>query len=377
MKRAVVILPTYNERENIAPLIKQLQAEFQHITNYRMSILVVDDNSPDGTQTVVRQLQKQYKNVYLLTGDREGLGKAYLRGMDYAIARLKANIMFEMDADHSHDPKVIPEFLNQIDQGYDLVIGSRYIKGGSIPANWGLHRKIFSIFGNFFVRTLLFHFSHHEWTSGYRAIRVPLYQKIKHQLTEFKSYTFQVAFLHKSFLAGAKITEIPIHFTDRLLGRSKIPVPEYITNLLLYLIRQLFLNPPQFFKFLIVGGIGFIVQFITFRLLRGADLRPAWATALSAEVAIVSNFIWNNLWTFADQKISAVKQILIKFLQFNLTSLGSIVIQAIISEIGTRVFGIQHLAFGINTDDIYLMIGILVGLFWNYTMYRLVIWRRS
>lgn len=377
MKRAVVILPTYNERENIAPLIKQLQAEFQHITNYRMSILVVDDNSPDGTQTVVRQLQKQYKNVYLLTGDREGLGKAYLRGMDYAIARLKANIMFEMDADHSHDPKVIPEFLNQIDQGYDLVIGSRYIKGGSIPANWGLHRKIFSIFGNLLVRILLFHFSHHEWTSGYRAIRVPLYQKIKHQLTEFKSYTFQVAFLHKSFLAGAKITEIPIHFTDRLLGRSKIPVPEYITNLLLYLIRQLFLNPPQFFKFLIVGGIGFIVQFITFRLLRGADLRPAAATALSAEVAIVSNFVWNNLWTFADQKISAVKQILIKFFQFNLTSLGSIVIQAIISEIGTRTLGIRYLALGINSDDAYLMIGILVGLIWNYTMYKLVIWKKK
>lgn len=377
MKRAVVILPTYNERENIAPLIKQLQAEFQHITNYRMSILVVDDNSPDGTQTVVRQLQKQYKNVYLLTGDREGLGRAYLRGMDYAIARLKANIMFEMDADHSHDPKVIPEFLNQIDQGYDLVIGSRYIKGGSIPANWGLHRKIFSIFGNLLVRTLLFHFSHHEWTSGYRAIRVPLYQKIKHQLTEFKSYTFQVAFLHKSFLAGAKITEIPIHFTDRLLGRSKIPVPEYITNLLLYLIRQLFLNPPQFLRFLVVGGIGFIVQFIAFRLLRGADLRPVAATALSAEVAIVSNFIWNNLWTFADQKISAVKQILIKFFQFNLTSLGSIVIQAIISEIGTRTLGIRYLALGINSDDAYLMIGILVGLIWNYTMYKLVIWKKK
>lgn len=376
MKRAVVILPTYNERENIAPLIKQLQAEFQHITNYRMSILVVDDNSPDGTQTVVRQLQKQYKNVYLLTGDREGLGKAYLRGMDYAIARLKANIMFEMDADHSHDPKVIPKFLNQIDQGYDLVIGSRYIKGGSIPANWGLHRKIFSIFGNLLVRTLLFHFSHHEWTSGYRAIRVPLYQKIKHQLTEFKSYTFQVAFLHKSFLAGAEITEIPIHFTDRLLGRSKIPVPEYITNLLLYLIRQLFLNPPQFFKFLTVGGIGFMVQFIIFRLFRGADLRPSLATALSAEVAIVSNFIWNNLWTFAERKITATGQMISKFIQFNVTSLGSLVIQAIISEIGTRTLGIRHLAFGINTDDIYLMIGILVGLFWNYTMYKLVIWRR-
>ena len=149
-----------------------------------------------------------------------------------------------------------------------------------------------------------------------------------------------------------------------------------VKNLLLYLVQQTLINPPQFLRFLIVGGIGFIVQFITFRLLRGADLRPALATALSAEVAIVSNFIWNNSWTFADQKIFTVKQILIKFFQFNLTSLGSIIIQAIISEIGTRTLGIRYLAFGINTDDVYLMIGILVGLFWNYTMYKLVIWKK-
>jgi len=376
MNRAVIILPTYNERENIASLINSLESEFKRISNYSMSILVVDDNSPDGTQVVVRQVQRQYKNVHLLTGPKEGLGKAYLRGMDYAIAKLKADVVFEMDADHSHDPKVVPAFLQKIDQGYDLVVGSRYIRGGSIPANWGLHRKIFSIFGNLLVRTLLFHFSHHEWTSGYRAVRVSLYKKIKSQLTEFTSYTFQVAFLHKSFLAGAKITEIPIHFTDRLLGRSKIPVPEYITNLLLYLIKQLFLNPPQFFRFLVVGGIGFVVQFATFRLFRGLNLRPSLATAASAEIAIISNFIWNNFWTFADRKLTTVKQILVKFPQFNLTSLGSLVIQAIISEAGTRLFGLRALGFGLNTDDIYLMIGILIGLIWNYTMYKLVIWRK-
>ena len=375
MKRAVVILPTYNERENIAPLIRQLQDQFRHITNYRMSILVVDDNSPDGTQTVVRELLLKHPNVHLLTGPKQGLGKAYLRGMDYALNRLKADVVFEMDADFQHNPKQVPEFLKKLEEGYDIVVGARYIPGGSVPKNWGWHRKIFSRVGNLLVRLSLMRFNQHEWTNGFRAIRSSVYLRVRDKLLDYTGYTFQVAFLHQALLLNKKIGEIPNKFADRRWGKSKIGA-EYIKNLLLYLVQQTLINPPQFLRFLIVGGIGFIVQFITFRLLRGADLRPALATALSAEVAIVSNFIWNNSWTFADQKIFTVKQILIKFFQFNLTSLGSIIIQAIISEIGTRTLGIRYLAFGINTDDVYLMIGILVGLFWNYTMYKLVIWKK-
>jgi dolichol-phosphate mannosyltransferase len=375
MKRAVVILPTYNERENIGLLIKALQQEFKTIANYSMSILVVDDNSPDGTQTVVRQMQQQYKNIYLLTGPKQGLGRAYLRGMDYAITKLKAGVMFEMDADFQHNPKQVSQFLTKLDEGYDIVVGARYIQGGSVPKNWGLHRKIFSRMGNLLVRASLMRFGQHEWTNGFRAIRSQAYVQVRDKLLAYTGYTFQVAFLHQAFLLGKKIGEIPNKFDERRWGRSKIGA-EYVKNLLIYLGKQTLINPPQFFKFLAVGGIGFIVQFVTFRIFRGWDWRPSVATTVSAEIAIGSNFLWNNLWTFADQKISAVKQILIKFPQFNLTSLGSIVIQAIISEIGTRTFGIQHLAFSINSDDVYLMIGILIGLIWNYTMYKLVIWKK-
>ncbi len=375
MNHAVVILPTYNERENIGPLIKALESEFKKISSYRLSILVVDDNSPDGTQTVVRQLKRQYKNVYLLTGPKQGLGKAYLRGMDYAINKMHADVVFEMDADFQHNPNQISEFLHKLDQGYDLVVGARYIKGGSVPQNWGLHRKIFSRVGNLLVRLSLMRFDHHEWTNGFRAIRTPTYLQVRDKLLDYTGYTFQVAFLHQAFLLNKKIGEIPNNFDNRRWGKSKIG-PEYVKNLILYLIKQTLINPPRFFKFLAVGAIGFIVQFITFRIFRSFDLRPSLATALSAEIAIVSNFIWNNLWTFAERKLTSFKQIVVKFPQFNLTSLGSLIIQAVISEIGTRILGIRHLALGINTDDVYLMIGILIGLVWNYTMYKLVIWKK-
>lgn len=376
MNTAVVILPTYNERDNIGKLIDKIQEQFARLPNYHMRILVVDDNSPDGTQTIVRKLMRRYDNVDMITGPKEGLGKAYIRGMDHAISKLNADIVYEMDADFQHHPKQIPQFLRKLEQGYDIVVGARYIKGGSVPKNWGLHRKIFSRAGNLIVRLVLMRFHHHEWTNGYRIIRSSTYLQVRDKLLAYTGYTFQVAFLHQALLLGKRIGEIPNKFDERRYGRSKIG-SEYVKNLLLYLAKQTLVNPPRILRFLIVGGIGFVVQFITFRLFRSFDFRPSLATALSAEIAIFSNFIWSNLWTFAERKITAVAQLISKFLQFNLTSLGSILIQAGISEAGTRLFGIQPLAFGVNTDDIYLMVGILIGMIWNYTMYSRVIWRQQ
>ena len=380
MKTAVVILPTFNEKDNIGKLIDKVQQEFKKIKNYQMKILVVDDNSPDGTQKIVRQKIKQYKNTSLLTGEKEGLGKAYIRGMDHAIDKLKADVMFKMDADFSHNPKKIPQLIKKLDLGKDIVVGARYIKGGSIPANWGLHRKILSRAGNTLVRSILMRLDIHDWTSGFRAIRSKVYRSIRKELTDFTGYTFQVAFLHKAALKGYTIGEIPIHFIDRMYGKSKIG-PEYVKNLLVYLMKQTFKNPPRFVKFLVVGGFGFVVQFVSFRIFRSFDLRPSIATALSAELAILSNFTWNNLWTFTDRKIKKAGKLMYKLFEFNLTSLGSLLIQAGVSEVGTRIIGIipvlSLLGFQLFSDDIYLMVGIFIGLFWNYAMYNLVIWRKK
>lgn len=364
-----VILPTYNESENIGELIEALQKIFKKIKTHKMSILVVDDNSPDGTADIVKNKQKKYNNIHLITGKKEGLGKAYLRGMDYASKNLKAEVMFEMDADFSHDPKIIPDFLKKIDQGYDLVIGSRYIKGGSIPENWGLHRKILSITGNLIVRTALFNFSHHEWTNGYRAIRTPLYKKIRTQLENFKGYTFQVSFLHKAFQQGAKITEVPNNFVDRVRGKSKIG-SEYIINLLSYLILTNIQNPPRVFKFLVVGTIGFIINTVIFELMR-TSIDPSLAGAAGAELAIISNFILNNFWTFSDVPLP-LPQIPKKFLVFNVGSLGSVVIQAT----SIKLF-ILFLGSAANIQRAGYITGVLVGLFWNYTIYSKVVWKKK
>lgn len=374
MNKAIVILPTYNEKGNIGRLIDRLEEQFKQIKDYQMGILVVDDNSPDGTQEEVKPKLRKYSNVSMITGKKEGLGKAYIRGMDYAINKLKTNVIFEMDADFSHDPKEIPNFLKKINQGYDLVIGSRYIKGGSIPSNWGLHRKIFSVTGNLIVRSILLNFSQHEWTNGYRAIRVPLYQKLRDELIEFKGYTFQVSFLHKAFLHGAKITEIPIQFTDRTLGKSKIPATEYITNLLKYLVIQTTTNPPRVFRFIIVGGVGALVQLASLQVYR--QIIPfQLAFFLAIETAIVSNFLLSNIWTFADRKLST-SQIPTKFFQFNLASGGSILIQQTVALIGENTVGLEPL-FIIDTGTLFAIIGILIGMFWNFFAYSKIIWHKK
>jgi len=150
----IVIIPaTYNEKGNIERLITILETEvFPKLKNHDMYILVADDNSPDGTADEVKKLMKKWANIGISSGIRNGLGAAYIRGMTYAVEKLGADVMFEIDADLQHDPHKIPEFIKKIEQGYDMVIGNRYSDGGSIPENWPLIRKIFSIAANLFVK---------------------------------------------------------------------------------------------------------------------------------------------------------------------------------------------------------------------------------
>lgn len=316
---------------------------------------------------------KKYKRLELITGKKEGLGRAYLRGMKHASSKMKADVMFEMDADFQHDPREIPNFMKKMDEGYDMVVGSRYMKGGSIPANWGLHRILFSVVGNWIVRLALLNFSHKEWTNGYRAIKTDTFKKIYKELDDFKGYTFQVSFLHKAFQSGAKVAEIPIHFGDRIHGESKLS-GEYIFNLLRYLIDTNIQNPPRQFKFLIVGGTGFVIQTVIFTALwKSFGLAPSTATIVGAEFAIISNFILNNFWTFSDRKLDVSPEVLIpKFLSFNVLSFGSPLIQWATVE-GTNRF--------IYSSDLATWIayiaGIFIGLIFNYLMYSKVIWRKS
>src|SRR3989344_885261 len=374
--KAVIILPTYNEKGNVERLIELLEKDiFPKIKNYNMAILVADDNSPDGTAEEVKKLSKKWDNIDLSMGKKEGLGAAYIRAMDYAISKMGADVVFEMDADGQHDPKKVTEFLEKIDEGYDMVIGNRYSDGGSIPPNWPIQRKIFSIVGNMIVKIVLGRFHIHDWTGGYRAIKKEVFLKERDRLTEFRGYTFQVSFLHKAVSDKFKIAQVPFHFTDRTLGKSKIAPMEYIINVLKYIFVARFweLVHSPFLKYAVTGFIGYLINAVSLEIFSEAfKLAPFFAAFLSAELSIIFNFFVNNFWAFGGQKITNPLKILIKFPQFNLVSFGSLLIISTTVFLGTHLFG--------NTTfvrQISLIIAIaLFVIHYSYSMYNIFIWKR-
>ena len=385
--KVVVIIPTYNEKGNIERIVTITEEVFKRIKNYEMAILVADDNSPDGTTEKVIELAKKYGNIELSSGPRYGLGAAYVRGMTYAIEKMGADIVFEMDADLQHDPEKIPEFLAKMEEGYSMVIGTRYSEGGSIPAAWPIPRKIFSIFGNLLIRTIMMRFWLHDWTGGFRALRKEVFLKEKDELTEFKGYTFQVSFLHKVIRDGFKIGEVPFHFGERNIGDSKIAPMSYIANLLRYVIIARIIELKRIIKFLIVGGTGFLVQVLTqeifaraiFTSLETESIRDGLSAGFGAEAAILSNFMFNNFWTFKDtKKIKENSTFFVRLIKFNLASFMSIAIQSLSVYVFVNLLGenLHIFDFTIKTRLAVLIptiIFLVVPL--NYLIYNRIIWK--
>ncbi len=219
--KIVIIIPTYNEKHNIIELINALQQVFKKIP-HDMNILVVDDNSPDGTGELVRNHAEKHSNIRLITGRKQGLGSAYIRGMEYALGHMRADVVMEMDADFSHDPEDVPRLIACIDQGADFVIGSRYVKGGRLPADWGIHRRAISRIGNIAARYLLHMKSVKDCTAGFRAIRSDILKKIDLPGLRVQGYAFQIALLSHAMARKAVIEEIPVVFVDRKRGRTKL-----------------------------------------------------------------------------------------------------------------------------------------------------------
>src|SRR3989344_2423184 len=375
--KVVIITPTYNEKGNIDKLIPILENEiFPKIKNHDMNILVADDNSPDGTADEVRKLMQKWKNINISSGEKHGLGAAYIRAMTYAVDKMGADVMFEMDADLQHDPEKIPQFLKKIDEGCDMVIGNRYSDGGSIPKNWPLLRKLFSIVANLFVRTIFMKFGIHDWTGGFRALKKEVFLKEKEELTNYKGYIFQISFLHKAIRDGFKIGEVPFHFSDRTLGRSKIAPIGYILEVFKFVIstriKEILFG--KFGKFLVVGGTGFIIQTVIYWfLVHNTILLLGVASLLSAQLAIFSNYNLNNLWTFKERKAEGGGSYFVKMLGFFATSnIGVIVIQSGIIQLGQALFGREGIL-----PFVYYIIGTAVLLIYNFTVYNKIIWRKE
>jgi len=215
--KVYIIIPTYNEKDNILGLLGQI---FNLGIN-NLNILVVDDNSPDGTGQLVENLKAKYSNLDILhRPQKAGLGKAYVAGFKEVLNK-GADYIFEMDADFSHDPKHIPEFLAEI-KNYDLVLGSRYIRSGGVE-NWNFTRRIVSRFGNIYARIIL-GLPIKDLTGGFKCYRRVVLEKIGLANLSSVGYNFQIETTYKAHQAGFKIKEIPIIFTERREGKSKFDV---------------------------------------------------------------------------------------------------------------------------------------------------------
>lgn len=376
MKKVVIVLPTYNEEGSIKKLIEEIFSIAKSLSRWEIHVLVVDSTSKDHTEEIVKTLQKQFPRLHLLVTKKEGLGKAYINGFRHALETIKPFVLFEMDADYSHQPKYIPQFLEKIETGSDFVIGSRYMKGGGIPSDWGIHRRILSTFANLIVKFGFMKPTINDWTNGYRAIKAWVIQSELPYINNYSGYVFQIAILDRALMKKAKIGLVPIQFLERIAGRSKINAAQYIIQTLWYVFTH-----SSFIKFVIVGLIGFFVDFFfAYIFVNTVHISKALANMFSAEFAIVSNFLLNNFWSFRHKKVTGgIFGYAKKFLLFNFTSVGSILIQGIGLAISLAVFGdyviyIAPLAIGSWIVYKVLIIAFLV-IPYSYFIYNKVIWK--
>jgi dolichol-phosphate mannosyltransferase len=212
--KTLIIIPTYNEKENIQSIVDAIFAQ-----NLGVEILVVDDNSPDGTGKIVEDMKKDRPQLNLLSRKgKEGLGRAYIAGFEWGLSHGFESLV-EMDADFSHRPQDLKPLLDSLKTA-DFAVGSRYVKGGG-TVNWGLMRKIISRGGGIYSRMIL-GFPLNDWTGGFNAWKAETLKKINLPTVKSNGYSFQIELKYKALKAGCKGVESPILFEDRRVGHSKM-----------------------------------------------------------------------------------------------------------------------------------------------------------
>lgn len=369
MKKAVVVFPTYNEKDSIEKVIGRVLEQQKKITDFEIEVLVSDSHSPDGTGKIVKKLEKGNPKVHYLDVVQRGIGVGLIKGHEYAIKKLGADVLVQMDADGQHNPNDIPRFLQEVEKGYNFVFGSRLVPGGKNKIEW--YRQVFTWGSSIVCRLLTGLTNVRDFTPSFRAFTKEIFLKIDKDKIPWRSKTFiiQPSFLYEAVEVGAKYKEIPIVFTHRRTGYSKNQIIAYVWDIFRFGLKVRLKKSQTFLRFCVVGAIGFIINALGLELFYRLGFKPGLAASFGAELAIVSNFILNNVWTFARYKIKEWKKILTKFFQFNFTSLGAIIIQFIVVGLGTAVFGDQ-------TRYIFFVIAVLFLVIpYNYFMYSRVIWR--
>jgi dolichol-phosphate mannosyltransferase len=375
VKSILIVIPTYNEVANVAVLFRSIDAAFQRQSVYKADTLFVDDNSPDGTAQLIQKLgSTKKKNIYLLSGPKEGLGKAYIRGLTYGMKLKTYFAIVTMDADLSHDPADIPRLLAELDKGADYVIGSRYVAGGRTVLRYSLLRRLQSAAANLVAKYFVdIKIDVRDLTSGFKAIRSSALKQIPLQNISASGYVFQVNMLYEFAKHKFVVREVPITFRARKHGKSKLTMRD-ATEFLRLTFR---LNPharlPRVARFAGVGASGTIVNVaLLVSLVRLAHLDITAAYLIALEASIISNFTLNHLFTFRflakrRRKGKGLTVLVNKLGRYNLVSVGGV-------AIALTTFTLTYHKLGLNYI-IADLLGIVAGMSWNYWFSTKLVWR--
>ncbi len=364
--KVCVILPTYNEAENVNDVIPEIFTQAPAIPTHDLHVLVVDDNSPDGTQHVVCTLMERFQNLHLITGPKRGLGEAYKRGIDDAMKRLSPDIVFQMDADGQHDPGLIPLFVYLANHGFSLVIGSRFAPGGSTP-DFSRRRRVMSLVGNRMIRFLGGLPRIHDCTSGFRCIKAEVLNKCDFRYLCTRGYSFQSSALWELLRHGARVIEVPMTFRGRTHGESKLTsrdLVEFLVNVVKLRLRQ----SEEFIRFALVGLSGLLVNLGSYVLLtRKIGFGIALACPIAIELSILSNYFLNDVWTFKYRRVTI--PVYHRLFRFH-------VVAALAGSLNYLVFLI--LVYLMHVYDILAnVIGISIGMLVNYYLNSIWTWHQS
>ena len=312
------VVPTYNEAPNVEPLLRRLTGLYAEPDTV---FLIVDDESPDGTARLVRAFAASHGRVHLLEGPRRGLGRAYVRGMSHALETLGADVIVQMDADFSHDPADARRLLGRLRDGADVAIGSRYTAGGRLDSGWPAGRRLLSRWGNRFARWIAGVRGVRDCTSGFKAIRAEALRAAKVADIGARGHAFQVVLLHRLLAAGARVVEEPILFRDRAHGKTKLGMGG-ILEFFWGVWRLRLARHRVLVRYGLTGLAGVLVNLGSLQILLELGLHKLLASPIAIELSIVSNFLMNNYWTFADRVMSGRKRI--RGLKFHLVALATL-----------------------------------------------------
>ncbi len=367
IEKVVIIIPTYNEAAVIQETLEAVFNKTQGIANADIHVLVFDSASTDNTQRIVTDMAAINDKLHLKTElKKSGLGSAYLQAMHHALTVMAADIVFEFDADLSHQPKYIAPMLEKIKAG-DVVVGSRYAAGGRIPSNWGWHRKVLSVLGNWVARAVLTP-AYKDFTSGFRATRRDALQHVLPARFLSNNYAYKLQLLWLLHKNKSIIYEHPIEFIDREKGTSKLPANSVIDSLrVVFTLRYYELK--RYLKMCLVGFSGMMVQFLMYNLCR-EYLPPFNATQLAVSAAIINNFILNSHFTFKQRPRTGSFQKVKKLSIFLGYSVAIINMQSYWLAVGVKLFGT-----GLLIENAIMFSGMILGSLLNYFIYSRIVWR--